>query len=101
MAIMGFVDCKLFTIFLNCFYPYLACLMSNDNYSDLLMPTPKRSLAGDVAERLRKAIWSGRLAPDERLREELLAEMLGVSRGPIREALSQLEREGLVIKQPN
>jgi DNA-binding GntR family transcriptional regulator len=67
----------------------------------VLVPSPKRSLSGDIVERLRKAIWSGRLAPDERLREELLAEMLGVSRGPIREALSQLEREGLVIKQPN
>jgi DNA-binding GntR family transcriptional regulator len=75
--------------------------MPIDDLSDVLAPSPKRSLSDDVAERLRKAIWSGRLAPDERLREEVLADSLGVSRGPIREALSQLEREGLVIKQPN
>ncbi len=75
--------------------------MTSDPYSDPLVPAPKRSLADDVVERLRKAIWSGRLAPDERLREEVLAEFLGVSRGPIREALSRLEREGLVVKQPN
>jgi DNA-binding GntR family transcriptional regulator len=73
----------------------------NSDFSDPLVPAPKHSLADDVVERLRKAIWSGRLAPDERLREELLAEFLGVSRGPIREALTRLEREGLVIKQPN
>src|SRR3954467_13985036 len=75
--------------------------MNDDNFDDPLVPAPKRSLADDVVERLRKAIWSGRLAPDERLREELLAEFLGVSRGPIREALTRLEREGLVVKQPN
>jgi DNA-binding GntR family transcriptional regulator len=75
--------------------------MNDDNFSDPLVPAPKHSLADDVVERLRKAIWSGRLAPDERLREEALADFLGVSRGPIREALTRLEREGLVIKQPN
>jgi DNA-binding GntR family transcriptional regulator len=75
--------------------------MTSDNFSDPLVPARKHSLADDVVERLRKAIWSGRLAPDERLREEILAEFLGVSRGPIREALSRLEREGLVVKQPN
>ncbi|MGB5845597.1 MAG: GntR family transcriptional regulator, partial [Anaerolineales bacterium] len=55
----------------------------------------------DVVVRLRDAISSGQLAPGERLSEELLAEMVGISRGPIREALTQLEREGLVIKQRN
>lgn len=75
-------------------------MMSDDDF-DVLAPSQKRSLADDVIERLRRAIWSGRLAPDERLREEVLAELLGVSRGPIREALVQLEREGLVVKQPN
>jgi DNA-binding GntR family transcriptional regulator len=75
--------------------------MSANDFSDPLVPAPKHSLADDVVERLRKAIWSGRLAPDERLREEELAEFLGVSRGPIREALTRLEREGLVVKYPN
>lgn len=60
-----------------------------------------RGLASDVAGRLRTAIVHGHFAPDERLREEALARMLSVSRGPIREALSQLEREGLVVIQHN
>lgn len=75
--------------------------MAHNDLSDVLTPTQKRSLANDVVERIRRAIWSGRLAPDERLREEALAEFLGVSRGPIREALSQLEREGLVVRHPH
>lgn len=69
--------------------------------SSVLVPQPKRSLADDIIRQLREAIFSEELAPNERLREELLAERLGVSRGPIREALSELEREGLVIKLPN
>jgi len=60
-----------------------------------------RGLASDVAGRLRTAIVYGHFAPNERLREEVLARMLGVSRGPIREALSQLAREGLVVIQRN
>lgn len=73
-------------------------MSKRSNGSSLLTPQPKRSLAENVENRLREAIFEGELAPNERLREELLAEKLGVSRGPIREALSQLEREGLVIK---
>ncbi len=45
---------------------------------------------------LRQAIVQGRLAPGARLIETQLADMLGVSRTPIREALSRLEAEGLV-----
>ena len=62
-----------------------------------LTPTVKRSLADDVVERLRDAIFHGSFKPGEALREEQLAAMLDVSRGPVREALVQLEREGLVI----
>ena len=75
--------------------------MSSNTLADIFAPTPKRSRADDVIERLREAIASGRLEGGRRLREEELAEFLGVSRGPIREALVQLEREGLVIKPPN
>jgi DNA-binding GntR family transcriptional regulator len=66
-----------------------------------LAPFPKRSLADDIVDRLREAIYTGQLAPNERLREEVLASILGLSRGPVREALAQLEREGLVIRLPN
>ena len=62
-----------------------------------LTPTVKRSLADDVVDRLRDAILHGGLKPGEPLREEQLAASLDVSRGPVREALVQLEREGLVI----
>ncbi len=71
--------------------------MDNDALAQVLSPPIKRSLADDVAERLRNAILSGQLAPEERLREVELAEMLGVSRGPVREALGRLDREGLVV----
>jgi DNA-binding GntR family transcriptional regulator len=62
-----------------------------------LTPTVKRSLADDVVDRLRAAIFHGSFKPGEALREEQLAAMLDVSRGPVREALVQLEREGLVL----
>ena len=75
--------------------------MPIEDLSKSLAPLPKRSLAEDIVDRLREAIYSGQLAPNERLREEVLASLLGLSRGPVREALAQLEREGLVIRQPN
>jgi DNA-binding GntR family transcriptional regulator len=75
--------------------------MPKQDFADILGLPQKRSLAEEVVDRLREAIYSGRLAPDVKLREEMLADFLKVSRGPIREALVQLEREGLVIRQPN
>jgi DNA-binding GntR family transcriptional regulator len=66
-----------------------------------LLPPLNRSLADEIVIRLREAILSGQFEPDERLGEQFLAETLGVSRGPIREALNQLEREGLVIIRRN
>jgi len=49
-----------------------------------------------VYEYLKTAILSGHLNPGERLTEEYLAETLGVSRTPVREALHKLESEGLI-----
>ena len=49
---------------------------------------------------LRQAILKGELLPGERLMEIQLAEKMGVSRTPIREAIRKLEREGLVIMVP-
>ena len=54
-----------------------------------------------VLEALRRAIVSGRLAPKQRLTERALIEMLGVSRTVIREALRQIEAEGLIEIIPN
>lgn len=50
---------------------------------------------------IRAAILDGRLAPEQPLPELELAQQLGTSRTPIREALLLLEREGLVDAQPN
>lgn len=53
-----------------------------------------------VFQTLRQAILRGELKPGERLLEVQLAEKLGVSRTPIREAIRQLELEGLVLMIP-
>lgn len=66
-----------------------------------LTPSQKTNLAEEIVGRLREAIVNGQLQPGERLREDELAETLGVSRGPIREALVELEREGLVVGSRN
>lgn len=50
-----------------------------------------------VFNTLRQAILKGELAPGERLMEKQLADRMGVSRTPIREAIRKLELEGLVI----
>ena len=54
-----------------------------------------------IVERLRALILTGEYGPDERLIEEQLAERLGVSRTPVRQALTMLEAEGLVEIAPN
>ena len=61
-----------------------------------IRPARRRGLADEAAHRIREAIFDGLLAPGSQLREVELAARLEVSRGPVREALLQLEREGLV-----
>ncbi len=53
-----------------------------------------------VFETLRDAIIQGRLKPGERLMEIQLAEEMGVSRTPVREAMRKLELEGLIVMVP-
>jgi DNA-binding GntR family transcriptional regulator len=53
-----------------------------------------------VIETLRTAIISGRFEPGDRLIESALSAEFGTSRGPVREALRQLENEGLVLSFP-
>lgn len=53
-----------------------------------------------VFESLREAIIQGRLKPGERLMEIQLAEEMGVSRTPVREAIRKLELEGFVVMVP-
>lgn len=54
-----------------------------------------------MAAALREALVSGRLAAGDRIKEIPLSEQLGVSRGPIREAIRELERDGLLQIIPN
>jgi DNA-binding GntR family transcriptional regulator len=59
------------------------------------------SLRQQVIERLRDAVISGSLSPGQRLTERELTDSLGVSRTVVREALRQLEAEGLIEVIPN
>lgn len=58
------------------------------------------TLVDTAAQALREAIMDGRFAPGERLLEPRLAQSLGISRGPLREALHVLERDGIVESSP-
>jgi DNA-binding GntR family transcriptional regulator len=70
-----------------------------------LVPNPLGPLAPisrrhQIVSTLRRAIVAGDLQPGHRLVETELAEQLGTSRAPVREALRQLEQEGLVVSRP-
>lgn len=65
--------------------------MSDDNYS----------LGSRVFHKIREGILSGKYAVHEELKEKNIGDELGVSRTPVREALRQLELEGLVSIIPN
>lgn len=59
------------------------------------------SLSGKVFHKLQEDILSGKYAIDEELKEKAIGDELGVSRTPVREALRQLELQGLVTITPN
>jgi len=61
-----------------------------------LGPIEQTPLRVQVAQRLRTAIVTGQLRPGDALVETALAEQLNVSRAPIREAIQDLENDGLV-----
>jgi DNA-binding GntR family transcriptional regulator len=58
------------------------------------------SLARSAADWIAEHIISGEIKPGEKLTETGLAERMGVSRSPVREALQALSREGLIILEP-
>jgi DNA-binding GntR family transcriptional regulator len=62
--------------------------------------TAPRTIAGQVAERLKAEILAGERAPGSRLLQVEIAQRLGVSTTPVREALATLQREGLVRAHP-
>lgn len=59
----------------------------------------RSTTAIDVARVLRERILAGTYDEDQFIRQELVATELGVSRIPVREALAQLESEGLVVRE--
>lgn len=58
------------------------------------------NISDRIADQLRETIQTGALAPGERLVERKLAEQLGVSHIPVREALAKLSEEGIVERTP-
>lgn len=60
----------------------------------------KKSLREEVYESLRKSILHGKLKPGQHLIEEQLADHVGISRTPVREAFHKLERDELVTRLP-
>jgi len=68
---------------------------------DLKPIKPEHSTLKDrVAATLRKAILYGGIKPGQQLKQENIASQLGISRMPVREALTQLENEGLIKNIP-
>jgi len=62
---------------------------------------PHKSLREAALSAIRQAISRGDLKPGQRLVESDVAEQMGISRAPVREALRQLETEGLVVSEPH
>jgi DNA-binding GntR family transcriptional regulator len=69
--------------------------------SQLLQPVVQETTPALIARQLRRAIGQGELAPGEQLNEAELSRHLGVSRGPLREAMQRLTQEGLLISIRN
>lgn len=66
-----------------------------------LDPVVQESTPAIIARALRRAISDGTLAPGDQLGEAALARTLGVSRGPLREAMQRLTQEGLLVSHRN
>ncbi|MGD8764852.1 MAG: GntR family transcriptional regulator [Desulfobacteraceae bacterium] len=60
----------------------------------------RKPLGEHVFDSLKQAIIRGNMSPGEWLVESHIAETLGISRTPVREAIHKLEREGLIERQP-
>lgn len=67
---------------------------------ELELVPARETLREQLVTTLRQAVMSGRIGPGERLIESQLAAQMGVSRGPLREAIFQLVEEGLLEQIP-
>jgi DNA-binding GntR family transcriptional regulator len=61
----------------------------------------RRTLSGEVTRAIRQAVLSGVYQPGDHLTEAEIARAMGVSHGPVREALRELEAEELIIIEPH
>jgi DNA-binding GntR family transcriptional regulator len=82
--------------------------MSNRKTTANVGPVPmmriesgQRTLRGQAYDILRRQLLSGELRPGERVNEVVMAAQLGISRGPLREAIRNLEQEGLLTAAPH
>jgi DNA-binding GntR family transcriptional regulator len=66
-----------------------------------LKPAKRQPLGHAVADSLREAIYSGRFRPGQRIGQVSVAQELGVSQTTVRDALTALERDGLVERAVN
>ena len=69
--------------------------------ADFAIEKQNASLRVKVEEKIRMGIANGRFRPGQRLVERELCELLGVGRTSVREALRQLEAEGLIVSYPH
>jgi DNA-binding GntR family transcriptional regulator len=76
--------------------------MASTLHLDRLTPLPPvETKAAQVRDRIRELVESGQLAPGERVNVDAIARAFGVSKIPVREAISQLEAQGLVVVTPH
>ncbi|MEO6085016.1 MAG: GntR family transcriptional regulator [Umezawaea sp.] len=66
-----------------------------------MTPPLHLSLAGQTVDVLRELVLTGEIPPGERVNEVEVAQRLGISRGPLREAIRHLSSEGLLVLVPN
>jgi DNA-binding GntR family transcriptional regulator len=74
--------------------------LNNLDFGSLQALQARKSLGEHVFDSLKQAIIRGNMSPDEWLVESHIADTLGISRTPVREAIHKLEREGLIERQP-
>ena len=60
-----------------------------------------RTMREQITDQIRADVLSGQFPKGTQLREQALAERVGVSRGPVRDSLLQLTHEGLLVSKPN
>lgn len=66
-----------------------------------MLAPPSRVLSEHIAEQVRTAILTDQLKAGQRIAEGEIAELMQTSRGPVRDALLLLEKEGLVVHHPH